>query len=114
MMSLTSFCQTTNKSEYKKVKKTTLINIKKKVEKCDSLAVRYDEKTQALNELILSNEKNSLLLISERDKSKQYQAQIHNLQSQLKSKKSKKSNKIILGVSAGTVVGIIVGVLISK
>lgn len=109
MMSWTGFCQTT--SEYKKVKRTTLVNIKKKVEKCDSLAVRYEEKSLALDELIESNEKTSVLLMDERTKIKRYEEQISDLEKNLK---TKKNNKLIIGISAGTAVGIVVGVLISK
>lgn len=101
-------------SENKKlVKVSTLKNIAKEIEKCDSLRVRYFEKSQLLDSLVKTN----LSIFKELDNEREQRIKIENqLQKNQRDqiKQAKKNKKTIVWIAGSAIAGLIAGVIISK
>lgn len=104
MMSLTALSQDIV------IKRSILESMYKESRICDSLRVRYNEKSDLLNSLIKSNEQTTNLLVNELNKSKNLDVEIAKINNQLQ----KKKRNVLFYAGGGFIVGIIVKSLIIK
>lgn len=89
------------------IKRSVLESMYKESRICDSLKVAYELKSEALAELIESNEQTNLLLVDEREASKEYQQQIKELNKTFA--RTRKRNFLVYTAS-----GIIGGILLKS
>lgn len=107
-MSFPSFSQDTTKI---KVKKSTLIKIKKDLDKCDSLRVAYDNQVNTLNDLVQLNLEYYNMIEANVKIQQNLQLQ---LDQSVKALRKKKRGNWILPTTIGVVGGLVGGVIIAK
>lgn len=108
MMNSMSFSQNTQKT--KQVPISTLKNIKKELDKCDSLRVAYDYQKKALADLVVSNLKFFNQYNAEVELRTQLQTDLDESINALK----RKQNNWLMPTALGVLGGFAVGVLTSN